>query len=164
MNFHSLSLATALAVLLPCGLARAEVRTVKDLPLTVAIDAVAAAVAECTSKGFSVTAAVVDRGGLLRALHRADGAAPHTVDTARRKAYTSVTIRAGTTQIAQNVRENPVVAHLGQISDLIFLGGGMPIRVGNEVVGAIGVGGTPSGLVDDQCAEAGIARIKDQLN
>jgi uncharacterized protein GlcG (DUF336 family) len=158
------AVAAVLSLSIPLSLAHAEVRVVKDLPLTLAIDAVTAAVADCTAKGYSVTAAVVDRSGLLRALHRADNASPHTIDTARRKAYTSLAIRAGTTQIAQNVRDNPVAAHLGQITDVILLGGGMPIRVGNDVIGAIGVGGTPSGLIDDQCAEAGIARIKDQLN
>lgn len=129
-----------------------------------AAEAVAAAVEACAARGHRVTAAVVDRSGLLRALLRADGAGPHTVASARAKAYTAASMRATTTQILETVRTNPGAQRLPDIEGFLVVGGGMPIRAGDEVVGAIGVGGAPGGHLDDQCAEAGIERIRERLN
>jgi len=129
-----------------------------------AAEAVAAAVEACAARGHRVTAAVVDRSGVLRALLRADGAGPHTVASARAKAYTAASMRATTTQILETVRTNPGAQRLPDIEGFLVVGGGMPIRAGDEVVGAIGVGGAPGGHLDDQCAEAGIERIRERLN
>jgi uncharacterized protein GlcG (DUF336 family) len=136
----------------------------RNLSATLAAEAVAAAVEACAGRGYRVTAAVVDRSGVLRALLRADGAGPHTVSSARAKAYTAASMRANTSQILETVRTNPAAARLPDIEGFLILGGGMAIRAGEEVVGAIGVGGAPGGHLDDQCAEAGIARIRDRLS
>jgi uncharacterized protein GlcG (DUF336 family) len=117
----------------------------------------------CLAKGWFVSAAVVDRAGVLKALQRADGAGFHTVDTAKRKAYTSASMRNNTSAILENIRNNPAATNLSQIDNFLILGGGMPIRAGDEVVGAIGVGGAPGGHLDDQCAEAAITKIKERL-
>ena len=138
--------------------------TERTLSAVLAAEAVAAAVDACAARGYRVAAAVVDRGGVLRALLRADAAGPHTVGSARDKAYTAVSMRANTSQILETVRTNPGAARLPDIEGFLIVGGGMPIRAGDEVVGAIGVGGAPGGHLDDQCAEAGIARIRDRLN
>jgi uncharacterized protein GlcG (DUF336 family) len=135
----------------------------RNLSAMLAAEAVAAAVEACAGRGYRVTAAVVDRSGVLRALLRADGAGPHTVASARAKAYTAASMRANTSQILETVRTNPAAARLPDIEGFLILGGGMAIRAGEEVVGAIGVGGAPGGHLDDQCAEAGIARIRDRL-
>jgi uncharacterized protein GlcG (DUF336 family) len=137
--------------------------TERTINAALAAEAAAAAVEACAGRGFRVTAAVVDRSGVLRALLRADGAGPHTVASARAKAYTSASMRANTTQILETVRTNPGATRLPDIEGFLIVGGGMPIRAGEEVVGAIGVGGAPGGHLDDQCAEAGIARIRDRL-
>jgi uncharacterized protein GlcG (DUF336 family) len=137
--------------------------TERTISAALAAEAAAAAVEACAGRGFRVTAAVVDRSGVLRALLRADGAGPHTVASARAKAYTSASMRANTTQILETVRTNPGATRLPDIEGFLIVGGGMPIRAGEEVVGAIGVGGAPGGHLDDQCAEAGIARIRDRL-
>lgn len=129
-----------------------------------AVEAVTAAVEACLARGHRVAAAVVDRSGVLRALLRADGAAPHTAAAARAKAYTAASMRAPTTQLLEAVRTNPGALRLPDIEGFLILGGGMPIRAGDEVVGAIGVDGAPGGHLDDQCAEAGIARIRERLN
>jgi uncharacterized protein GlcG (DUF336 family) len=145
------------------GLAQGLV-TERTISAALADEAVAAAVEACAGRGYRVTAAVVDRSGILRALLRADGAGPHTIASARDKAYTAASMRANTTQILETVRTNPAATRLPDIEGFLIVGGGMPIRAGEEVVGAIGVGGAPGGHLDDQCAEAGIERIRDRLN
>ncbi|WP_198374168.1 GlcG/HbpS family heme-binding protein [Neoroseomonas rubea] len=157
-----LLLLASLALAAPPALAQGLV-TERTLSAALAHEAVAAAVEACAGRGHRVTAAVVDRSGIVRALLRADGAGPHTVASARAKAYTSASMRAGTSQILETVRTNPGAARLPDIEGFLVVGGGLPIRVGDEVVGAIGVGGAPGGNIDDQCAEAGIARIRDRL-
>jgi len=138
--------------------------TERSVNAALAAEAVAAAVEACAGRGYRVAAAVVDRAGVLRALLRADGAGPHTVASARAKAYTAVSMRAATSQVLEQVRSNPAASRLTDIEGFLVVGGGMPIRVGDEVVGAIGVGGAPGGHLDEQCAEAGIARIRDRLS
>lgn len=142
----------------------AEVRQEKVISLALANAAVAAAVETCQTKGWLVSAAVVDRAGHIKAVQRADGAGPHTVDSSRRKAYTSASLRASTSELVQTLQKNSAAAGLAQIDGLLILGGGMPIRVGDDVVGAIGVGGAPGGHLDDQCAQAGIDKVQEQLN
>jgi len=137
--------------------------TERNISAALAAEAVAAAVEACAGRGFRVSAAVVDRSGVLRALLRADGAGPHTVSSARAKAYTAASMRTNTTQILETVRTNPAAARLPDIEGFLIVGGGMPIRAGEDVVGAIGVGGAPGGPLDDHCAEAGIARIRERL-
>ena len=150
-------------VLAPMASSAQGVVTERNISASLAAEAAAAAVEACTGRGFRVSAAVVDRSGVLKALLRADGAGPHTVASARAKAYTAVSMRANTSQILETVRTNPGAARLVDIEDFLIVGGGMPIRIGDEVVGAIGVGGAPGGHLDDQCAEAGIARIRERL-
>lgn len=158
-----LFLAASLA-LAPLAAGAQGLVTERSIGAGLAAEAVAAAVEACAGRGHRVTAAVVDRSGLLRALLRADGASPHTVASARDKAFTAASMRAGTSQILETVRTNPGASRLPDIEGFLVLGGGLPIRAGEEVVGAIGVGGAPGGHLDDQCAEAGIARIRDRLN
>ena len=150
-------------VLAPMASSAQGVVTERNISASLAAEAAAAAVEACTGRGFRVSAAVVDRSGVLKALLRADGAGPHTVASARAKAYTAVSMRANTSQILETVRTNPGAARLVDIEGFLIVGGGMPIRIGDEVVGAIGVGGAPGGHLDDQCAEAGIARIRERL-
>jgi len=138
--------------------------TERSISAALAAEAVAAAVESCAGRGHRVTAAVVDRSGVLKALLRADGAGPHTVSAAQAKAYTAVSMRANTSQILETVRTNPGASRLADVEGFLIVGGGLPIRVGDEVVGAIGVDGSPGGHLDDQCAEAGIARIRERLN
>ncbi|GGJ21083.1 GlcG/HbpS family heme-binding protein [Neoroseomonas lacus] len=157
-----LFLSASLALAPVPGLAQGVV-TERNISAGLAAEAAAAAVEACAGRGFRVSAAVVDRSGVLKALLRADGAGPHTVYSAQAKAYTAVSMRANTSQILETVRTNPGAARLVDIQGFLIVGGGMPIRVGDEVVGAIGVGGSPGGHLDDQCAEAGIARIRERL-
>jgi uncharacterized protein GlcG (DUF336 family) len=143
--------------------ASAQVVPERSIGVGVAVEAAVAAMEACAGRNFRVSVAVVDRGGTLKALVRADGAGPHTVSTAERKAYTSLTFRAPTAALAERVLGNPASAQLAQIDRIILLGGGVPIRAGDDVIGAMGVGGAPSGAIDEECANAGIAKIQDRL-
>ena len=152
----------ALSVIASAANAQA-VRTEKNMSLELANQIAAATVASCSAGGYNVTAAVVDRAGTLRALQRADNAGPHTVGAAQGKAFTSASAKAPTTAMLENVQKNPGAATLVDIPGFLILGGGVPVKVGNEVIGAVGVGGAPGGHLDEQCANAGIAKVADLL-
>lgn len=140
-----------------------DIRQEKTISLALANDAASAAMQFCAEKGWNVSVAVVDRAGLLKALMRADGAGPHTIDASRRKAFTSASARNSTGAILESVQKNPGAANLPLIDGFLVLAGGVPIRVGDEVVGALGVGGAPGGHLDEQCADAGVNKIRDRL-
>jgi uncharacterized protein GlcG (DUF336 family) len=130
------------------------------LPTVLASKAAQAAVDQCKKDGYRISASVVDRAGLLRALLRADGAGPHTVDSSRKKAYTAASLRRPTTDLAEMIAKQPALQALRDMNDSILLvGGGLPIEIAGEVVGAIGVGGAPGTHLDDACAEAGLDAI-----
>ncbi len=136
----------------------------KTLPLALANEAAAEAVAECARQGYRVSAAVVDRAGLIKALMRGDGAAPHTLDSSSRKAYTALTLRQATSALVELIRDRPEAAGLRDMNEkVLILGGGLPIEAGGDVIGGIGVGGAPGGHLDEACAKAGIDRIIDRL-
>ena len=116
---------------------RAGLVTERNIAAHLAAEAAAAAVEACAGRGWRVSAAVVDRSGVLKALLRGDGAAPHTVDSARGKAYTAATLRNTTSALQETVRTNPGASQLPAIPGLLILGGGIPLRVGEEVVGGV---------------------------
>ena len=130
------------------------------LPLDLAEEAAAAAVAACEADGFPVSAAVVDRGGNLKALLRADGAGAVTPDSSFKKAYTAASVGESTGELARLVVEMPEVAGLNFLNEnTLILAGGLPIEIGGELVGGIGVGGAPGGPLDEACARAGLQSI-----
>lgn len=130
------------------------------LPLNLAQRAAQAAIDACKKDGYRVSASVVDRAGLLRAMGRADGAGPHTIDSSRKKAYTAVSLRRATSELADLMSRMPSLQALRDMNDqILMLGGGLPIEIGGDVVGGIGVGGAPGTHLDDACAEAGLDAI-----
>ncbi len=130
------------------------------LPLALASKAAAAAVEKCKQDGYKVSAAVVDRAGVLRVLMRGDGAGPHTTDSSSKKAYTAASLRRPTSELAELITKNPSLQALRDMNEkVLILGGGLPIEIGGEVVGAIGVGGAPGAHLDDACAQAGLDAI-----
>jgi uncharacterized protein GlcG (DUF336 family) len=130
------------------------------LPLGTANRAVYAALEACKKDGYRVSVSVVDRAGVLRAMGRADGAGPHTVDSSRKKAYTAASVRRPTTELAELINKIPTLQALREINDeILIVGGGLPIEIGGEVVGGIGVGGAPGAHLDDACAQDGLDAI-----
>ncbi len=110
--------------------------------------------------GYRVTVAVVDRAGVLKVLMRGDGAGPHTVESSAKKAYTSASLRGSTGDLAEMIAKMPATQGLRDMNNnILVLGGGLPIEIGGEVVGGIGVGGAPGGHLDAACAQAGLESI-----
>lgn len=138
-------------------------RSEKNMTLALANQLAAAAVSACQANGYAVTATVVDRSGGIRAMHRADNAGPHTIAASERKAFTSASAKNATTAMMETAQKNPGAANLVHIPGFLLLGGGMPVKAGNEVIGAVGVGGAPGGHLDDQCVAAALESVKEQL-
>ncbi|HET8700167.1 MAG TPA: heme-binding protein, partial [Nitrococcus sp.] len=121
------------------------------------------AVTACSKDGYHVSAAIVDRDGILEAFARADGAGPHTVDSSRHKAYTAASLRESTAKFAELIAKHPELQGLRDMNaSILILAGGLPIRIHGEFVGGIGVGGAPGGNLDERCAHAGLAAIGAQ--
>ncbi|QHE84135.1 GlcG/HbpS family heme-binding protein [Hydrogenophaga sp. BPS33] len=157
--------ATVIALsLAAAGLASAQaVRVEKNISLDLAAQIAAATVASCSAAGYNVAATVVDRAGTVRAVMRADNAGPHTLEASRLKAFTSASAKNTTLAIMEGSQKNPAAANLGDIPGYLLLGGGVPVKVGNDVIGAVGVGGAPGGHLDEQCAMAALDKVKDLL-
>jgi uncharacterized protein GlcG (DUF336 family) len=145
---------SAIALTLMSGMAHAQaVRTEKNMSLELANQIAAATVA----------ATVVDRAGTVRAVQRADNAGPHTLAASLQKAYTSASAKNNTLAMMEAAQKNPAAANLVNIPGYLLLGGGVPVKVGNEVIGAVGIGGAPGGHLDEQCAMAALDKVKDSL-
>ena len=156
--------AAALALSLLAAAAGAQaVRSEKNMSLDLANQIAGATVAACTTNGYAVTATVVDRAGTVRAVQRADNAGPHSVGAAQQKAFTAASAKNSTLAMMEGAQKNPAAANLVYIPGFLLVGGGVPIKVGNEVIGAVGVGGAPGGHLDEQCAMAGIDKVKELL-
>ena len=120
------------------------------------------ALAQCQKDGYRVSAAVVDRGGNLLAFIRDPLAGPHTAESSRRKAFTAATF--GMTSAAFTaLTANPGAGGLKDLTGVFALAGGVPIKLGTDVLGGIGVGGAPGGDKDEACASAGLQKVADQL-
>jgi uncharacterized protein GlcG (DUF336 family) len=133
------------------------------LPLALANKAASAALEKCRQDGYRVSVAVVDRAGLIRTLMRGDGAGPHTTDSSSKKAYTAASLRRPTSELAEMISKVPALQSLRDMNEkMLMLGGGLPIEIGGEVVGGIGVGGAPGANFDDACAHAGLDALKNR--
>ncbi|MBA2962658.1 MULTISPECIES: GlcG/HbpS family heme-binding protein [Ramlibacter] len=139
------------------------VRTERNISLDLANQIAAGAVAACAASGYNVAATVVDRAGVVRAVQRGDNAGPHSLESSRLKAYTSASAKSNTLAMMEGAQKNPAAANLVNIPGFLLLGGGVPVRVGNEVIGAVGVGGAPGGNLDEQCAVTALDKVKEQL-
>ena len=156
----------ALALVLTAAAAASQaqgVRTERNVSLALANQIAAGAVAACSASGYAVAATVVDRAGGVRAVQRADNAGPHTLAASHDKAFTSASAKNNTLAMMEGAQKNPAAANLVNIPGFLLLGGGVPIKVGNETIGAVGVGGAPGGNLDEQCAVAALDQVKEQL-
>ena len=133
----------------------------RNLSLVLARTIAEGALAECQGKGFHTSVAVVDRSGQPLVILRDEQAGPHTLEMSRRKAYTARMFRTSTLEF-QKRTEDPAFTPQREVTDMLALGGGVPITVGNEVIGGVGSSGS-SQTQDDACAKAGIAKVVDQL-
>ena len=128
-----------------------------------ALEVARAALADCRSKGFQVAVAVVDAMGTTQVLLRDRYAGPHTPETARRKAWTAVSFRRDTLDLAQDTGVFTGQAGARQIEGVLMIGGGVPVTVAGSLVGGVGISGGPDGEHDDACARAGIESVREKL-
>ncbi len=153
----------ASASILVAGPARAQApQTEKNVSMAMSLAIIQGALDQCTSDGYKVSVTIVDKGGNVAASVRGDGTGPHTMEFSRLKAYTART-RNQTSLQTMKLLEDPANAFIRQIPNVVGVGGGVPIRVGTEVIGAVGVSGAPGGEKDEVCANAGIAKVADAL-
>ena len=156
-----LAFAISLAAIL-CGSADAQgLVTQRNLSLGMAKTIAEATIAECREKGFHTAAVVVDRSGQIIVLLRDEQAAPQVGEMARRKAFTARMFRTTTLEFQKHTAD-PAFAAQRDVADILALGGGVPIQVGNEIIGGVGSAGS-SQEQDDACAKAGIAKVAELL-
>ena len=163
MNISRSLLGPLLPLLLPAA-ASAQLLQAHRIPAEAANQAVVEAVASCAKQGYNETAVLVDADGVRQAVLRGNRAGSHTLDSAFDKAYTAASFKTDTTALFERAKTAPGFANLfTQLPHLILLGGGIVIKVGDEVVGAIGAAGAPGANLDDACARAGLEKIQSQL-
>lgn len=153
--------------------AHAQTLTTHRIPAALAVEAVEAAVAACTQQGYGVTATVIDADAERIAVLRGDTAGVHTFEASWGKAYAAV----GFAPLAKVDSSGEVAARVAQFSarqppgtlpfqppeHMIFRAGGLTIKLGEEVIGAIGVGGAPTAEADETCAQTGLDKIRDRI-
>jgi uncharacterized protein GlcG (DUF336 family) len=153
--------ATLVAVLVgaPAG---GQVLTHRDVSLHMGVAIASEAVAECDRTGNSISVAVLDRTGRLRVFMQGDKAQPHNIELAQRKAYTALTFGRPSQEWIERTGPGSETAGQRSLSQVIPLRGGVPIKIGDETIGAVGVSGSSS-AGDEACAVAGVKKVADQL-
>jgi uncharacterized protein GlcG (DUF336 family) len=132
------------------------------LSLDIAKTLAETAIAACVAKGYPVSAVVVDRDGETIVAMHGDEAGLHTMENARRKAYTATAFKQPTADYAKKLQDPTSVVHQQvTLPNVIAIPGGQPIKIGNAVIGGVGVSGSPG--VDDECINAALEKVKDQL-
>jgi uncharacterized protein GlcG (DUF336 family) len=137
--------------------------SVKSLTPESALKAAQAALARCRANGFQVAVAVTDRMGVTQVLLRDRFAGPHTVDMATSKAWTAVSFRTSTAELADATQAGRPQSGIRNRPGVAAVAGGLMIEAGGSLLGAIGVSGAPGGREDDACAAAGIAAVREEL-
>ena len=157
---------TCLAVMGVAGMlaapAAGELLTQKSLSAGMAMAIAQTALETCTKQGYQVSVHVLGRNGEVLVAVRGDNAPPHTMENSQRKAYTSRTFRIPSGEFVQRVKDNPTLGAV-HLTGIIAAQGVVPIKAGDEVIGAVGVSGAPGGEKDEACPKAGVDKVADQL-
>ncbi len=142
--------------------AQAQLLTHKDLSLATALTIATTAAETCKAQGNRVSVTIVGRNEEIIVQLRGDDASPHTIENSFRKAYTARTLRVPSGEIANRLKQDPAYFAV-HLSHVIPAQGALPIKVGDEVIGAVGVSGSPGGDKDEACAKAGLDKVAGQL-
>ena len=144
-------------------MAQTTTYAVRLLTPETALKATLAALEDCRKRGHQVAAAVVDRSGVAQTMVRDRFAGPHTIATAINKGYTAVSFRVDTLELAKQTQSGMPASGVREIPNVVAVGGGVLIQAGGTTLGALGISGAPSGELDEACAKAGIAAIRDEI-
>jgi uncharacterized protein GlcG (DUF336 family) len=142
--------------------AQAQLLTHKDLSLATALTIATTAGETCKGQGYRVSVTVLGRNGEVIVQLRGDETGPHTMENSFRKAYTARTFRIPSGEFAQRVKDNPTSGQV-HLTNVIANQGALPIKIGEETIGAVGVSGAPGGEKDEACAKTGLDKVADQL-
>lgn len=140
--------------------AQADALNQKNLSLAQANALATSAIQACVAKNYQVTVTVVDRAGVVKAVQRTDNAGPHTVKASEMKAYTALSAKNASGKVMEAAQSNAGAQNMRDIPGFLLLAGGLPVKEGDEVIGAIGIGGAPGGHLDEACAQAGMDGLK----
>jgi uncharacterized protein GlcG (DUF336 family) len=163
MIFNCRILAPLVGVALSGSMSFADTLTTHRLPATLAVEAASETVAACARQGYHETAQVVDADGVIIATVRGDGVGAHSLDSALDKAYTAASFKIDTIALSERAKGEDSILPLAKLPQVMFFGGGVPIKLGDETIGAIGAAGAPGAKLDDACARAGLEKIKDRI-
>jgi uncharacterized protein GlcG (DUF336 family) len=142
--------------------ASAQLLNHKDLSLATALAIATTAAETCKNQGYRVSATVVGRNGDVIVQLRGDDSGPHTIENSFKKAYTSRTFRIPSGEFVQRVKDNPTSGAV-HLTNIVAAQGALPIKIGDEVIGAAGISGAPGGDKDEACVKAGLDKVADQL-
>ena len=142
--------------------ASAQLLNHKDLSLATALTIATTAAETCKGQGYRVSATVLGRNGEIIVQLRGDEASPHTIENSFKKAYTARTFRIPSGEFVQRVKDNPTTGAV-HLTNIVAAQGALPIKIGDEVIGAAGVSGAPGGDKDEACVKAGLDKVADQL-
>jgi uncharacterized protein GlcG (DUF336 family) len=142
--------------------ANAELLARKDLSMETALTIATTTIETCKGQGYRVSVTVVGRYGEIIVQLRGDNTNPHTIENSFRKAYTARTFRQSSGEFAQRVKDNPTLG-LVHLTNVIANQGALPIKVGDDVIGAAGASGAPGGEKDEACIKTGLDKVADQL-
>ena len=134
----------------------------KDLTASIAITIAQTAIESCKANGYAVSATVVGRNGEIIVQVRGDNTSPHTMENSFRKAYTSRTLRGPSGALVDRLKADPTLGFI-HLTNIIAFQGALPIKVGDEVIGAAGASGAPGGEKDEACVKAALDKVADQL-
>lgn len=140
--------------------AQADSVSQKNLSLAQANALANSAVQACLAKNYQVSVTVVDRAGVVKAVQRTDNAGPHTVKASEMKAFTALSAKNASGKVMEAAQNNAGAQNMRDIPGFLLLTGGLPVKEGDEVIGAIGIGGAPGGHLDEACAQAAIDGLK----
>jgi uncharacterized protein GlcG (DUF336 family) len=144
------------------GSANAQLIAHKDLSVTTAVAIAQTAVQTCKAQGYNVSVHVLGRSGEVLVAMRGDDTGPHTLENSMKKAWTARAQRAPSVNFANAVKTNPTAGAL-HLTNMVPAQGGLPIMVGDDVIGAVGVSGAPGGDKDEACAKTGIDKVAADL-
>jgi len=157
----SCALGTLIGAASIISIASAQLLDRKDLSFATALTVATGALEACKARGYATSVVVVDRGGNTVVALRGDNAGHHTMENARRKAYTAMTFKMTTEAFLQEMKTRPVRREQTTLPNVIAINGGVPIKVGNDVIGGVGLSGSPG--VDEECVNAGMEKVSQSL-
>jgi uncharacterized protein GlcG (DUF336 family) len=147
---------------LVAGSANAQLIAHKDISLAMAVTMARTAIETCKGNGYNVSVNVLGRDGEVILALRNELAGPATFENSMKKAYTARTFRRPSGEFAAGVKGNPTAGAL-MLNNIVAAQGALPIKVGDDTIGAIGVSGAPGGEKDEACAKAGIDKVSAEL-